>query len=347
LPHPSPFSAPPKPIGGTAGALVAAALAVYGPTSSRVQAAELRDKLIAAGVTVPPWTLDLGRVEPGRVVMLSNIWGDGCSIHLDCLRNAETIGIGTTIDAVGGVIAHGFSYGPNTAGVEKFALEAPDSVITEIDPADARATVDAALARADQYEDLDDDSGPDDPETGLRALVEQRFSLLAEGGSPLIRPVDPTESRAELTSGFLALEGTAELPDVNDLIDTFWDFSDYCDGDPLRWSPNRIHVFLAVWIPAKVIADELWYRNLPVVLREWLRFAATERELSDRALELNLSAVGEALKAMQRNRLDPTKASPGSAIMRELLADQVDVENQAETQAWIDQHNTKNDSDEP
>jgi len=324
--------------GGAAGVALASAIAVYGPESSRAQAAKLSEHLVAAGADAPDWASRLGQVEPARVTMLSDIWGDGCSIHLDCERDGQTTGVGVLIDAIGGLVAHGFVYGPTSAELERFVADDPDTVLTEIDPADARATVEAGLAIADQTADFrDEDSEDQDPQ--LRALIEQRFSLLPGGGAPLRRVNHLGPERGELIARFLARPGAADLPDIEDLADTFCNFADYCDGDPLCWSPARVETFLVVWVPTKVIADQQWYTNLPVGLREWLQFAADERDLPESALEKSLSAVDPAMGLMQENRLDPDKSSPGSMMIREMMADGIDPTDQAASQAWIDQYN--------
>jgi len=324
--------------GGAAGLALASAIAAYGPRSSRAQAEKVCEHLTAAGTDAPDWAAGLGQVEPTRVLMLSDIWGDGCSIHLDCERDGQSTGVGLLIDAIGGLIAHGFVYGPTSADLERFVADDPDTVLTEIDPADARATVEAGLVIADQTADFRDEESEDqDPQ--LRAMIEQRFSLLPPGGTPLRQIDDLGDDRLDLITRFLSRPGAAELPDIEDLADTFCNFADYCDGDPLCWSPARVETFLVVWVPVKVLADQQWYSNLPAALREWLRFAAAERGLPDSALEKSLAAIDPAMALMQENRLDPDKASPGSRIMSEMIADGIDPTDKAATQAWIDRYN--------
>jgi len=326
--------------GGPAAAVLASAMSIYGPKITRHEAADLAAKLITEGADVPEWTQQFGKVEPARAVMMTDLWGDGCSIYLDCTRGGQTVGVGTSIDSIGGLVAHGFVYGPTTARLEEFAAAEPDTFVREIDPADARATVEAALAVADESASFAPDPDPDDHDEELRALVEHRFSLLPDGGKSLVQYQPSDGDNAELTAGFLARPGTADLPDVDDIVDTICDFAGYCDGDPLRWSPTRVETFLSIWVPAKVVADEEWYSNLPAVLREWLIFAADTRGLPQHALALSLSAVDRATRLMHKNRDDPDMVSPGSSMIRELLDSGIDPTNKAATQKWIDDHNT-------
>lgn len=324
--------------GGVAAAVLASAMAVYGPATIRQDAAKLAAKLISGGVEVPSWVEQLGRVEPTRVMMLTDIWNEGCSIHLDCIRDGRTVGVGTTVDAIGGLVAHGFTHGPTTKRLEKFASGEADMVVTEIDPADARATVEAALAMADETADFMGEPDPDDHDPDLRALIEQRFSLLPSGGTSLMQVDDIESAKAGIIAAFLARPGASSLPDVEDIADTICDFSGYCDGDPLLWSPTRVKTFLSIWIPAKVIADAEWHSNLTTVLPEWIRYAAEAKDLPDHALSANLAAIDPSARQMRRNLDDPDMASPGSALIRELLDNGIDPTDGEATQKWIDDH---------
>lgn len=237
-------------------------MAVYGPESTRVQAAKVADRLVAAGADIPDWTLRLGQVKPARVLMLSDAWDDSCSIHLDCVRDGETVGVGVSIDAIGGLIAHGFVYGPTTEWLEEFVTADPDTFVTEVNPADARATVEAGLAVADETTDLYlQGADADNPDPDLRALIQHRFSLLPAGGTSLRPYRDLDTMRSEVMATFLARPGVADLPDAENLADTLWDFAGYCDGDPLCWSPTRVETFLGIWVPAKVVAADEWCRG--------------------------------------------------------------------------------------
>jgi len=330
--------------GGAAAVVLATAMSVYGPESTRQEAADLAEKLIDDGSEIPAWTRRLGQVEPGRAMMMTDVWNDGCSIYLDCSRDGQTIGVGTSIDSIGGLVAHGFVYGPTTARLEQFAAREPDTIVVQIDPADARATVEAALAMADETVGFAPEPDPDDHDPDLRALIEHRFSLLPAGGKSLMQYHELYDGKAELTAEFLARPDATDLPDVDDMIDTICTFAGYCDGDPLRWSPTRVETFLSIWVPAKVIADDKWYTNLPIVLREWLRFAADSRGLPQHALDLNLATVDRSTKQMHKNRDDPAMVTPGSAMIRELLDSGIDPTDKPATQKWIDDHNTDSDS---
>jgi len=324
--------------GGVAAAVLASAMAAFGPIPARPEAAQLAEKLTAGGVEVPSWVHQLGSVEPTRVMMLTDIWNEGCMIHLDCSRDGETVGVGTTIDSIGGLVAHGFTHGPTSKRLEKIADDEPDMIATEIDPADARATVEAALAMADETTDFMDEPDLDNHDPDLRALIEQRFSLLPPGGTSLLQHRDVKADKPEIIAAFLGRPGATDLPDVEDIADTICNFAGYCDGDPLLWSPTRVKTFLGIWIPAKVIADQEWHSNLPVVLDEWIRYAADNRGLSDHALEANLAAIGPSTREMKRNLDNPDMASPGSALIRQLLDNGIDPTDSEATQKWIDDH---------
>ncbi len=57
---------------------------------------------------------------------------------------------------------------------------------------------------------------------------------------------------------------------------------DFGDGDPLRWSPTVVELFMLDYLPRKAILGVGEIRALPHVLRGWVRFALTKRGLEER-----------------------------------------------------------------
>ena len=326
--------------GGPAAMLFAETMAIYGPFETRVRARELVSALADAGVEMPAWASTLGRVTPIRVVMVTDIWDDGCSFHLDCERDDGTVeGIGVSVDRIGGVLATDFVYGPTIAAVERLVAEDLHTAVVDVDAAAAAATVELALLERSACFEPDDD--PSDPSVDLEALVSHRFGLLPEGGEALFASADIEETRDATIEAFLARPSAAILADAADIADTICTFAGYCDGQPLLWSPARVDTFLGGFIPAKVIADEAWYRNVPPVLREWLRFAAEATGLSEAGLDINLSRVDHSMGLMQEARHDPAARSPATAIAHEMIGEGVDLTDSAAVDGWIERYNER------
>ena len=54
----------------------------------------------------------------------------------------------------------------------------------------------------------------------------------------------------------------------------------YIGAGPLCWSPGEVMVLLTDWLPRKAILDADQRAALPVVLRRWLHFALSQRDIS-------------------------------------------------------------------
>ena len=334
--------------GGAGGALLATALAVYGPTEIRADARRVADQLIAGRTDLSEWLLQMGQVTPGRCLRFSDIWDDSFSLLLDYECDATVRGVGVQIDTIGGGLAGGFLHGPTTHQMKEKASTDEHAVITDIDPADARAILEAAIVKLDAFVDPGPEDDPGENEDrSARALVEHRFAQLPAGGRSELHNRLSEGGREAAIAAFLRRPSATLLTDAADIADTICTFSTYCDGDPFRWSPARVETFLAGWIPHKIEADDSWYRNVPHTLREWLRYSAERVELRADGLEINLQMVDSAMGLMQQGRRDVAAGSPGTNITQEMIAAGVDQTNLAEVQAWVDQYNARSRRERP
>lgn len=122
---------------------------------------------------------------------------------------------------------------------------------------------------------------------------EERDALVVEFlGAPERPPLDddPVERVAEFAVDYLC---------------------DYGAGDPLRWNPVAVELFLADWLPRKALLTEDQVEAVPDVLRGLIRFGARKAGLGE---HLVLEAVenvdrfeGEFRDAMG----DTTSFGPG------------------------------------
>ena len=200
--------------GGPAGALLAAAVAVYGPPNVRGRADGVLDRISESGADVPAWVGALGQAVPVRARWVTDQWGEhgavvvdyarpdgsvhmlSVEIHAFCKGMAHSFSLAAVAagsdaagsgpaethlhDAVGDLVDPGTPDDPGNLG-DPGDLSGAIEIIEEMSLADARATVEAALRVHDEIlSTLDDDYEPGLGQD-LRALVGQRIGLLATG----------------------------------------------------------------------------------------------------------------------------------------------------------------------
>lgn len=333
----------------TAAAGVAAALGAYGPPGQRSRARSLLARIAASGAAVPEWAGLLGDAVPRRALMLADAWGDERSLWIDYVRgDGEVRGIGMQVNAWAGGLARNFLYGPTSEDVVHAAETVPHTSVSEISLADARATALEGLELRDMIWPPDDDEADDEDgdDENIRALIDQRIGLLPEGGvSHFGEPPDP-DGIDDLCDVFLD-ECFATTPEVvrdgaGWVVGNACRFVDgWCDGDPLRWSPGRVAMFLVAWLPAEVVCDDESLDAVESVFPRWLRFVAEIRGLDKELLEMNVAKARESFPDMRANAADPSKRSPTTNIITDMIADGVDLGDEAAVQAWIDAYNAR------
>lgn len=349
----------------TAAAEVAAALGAYGPPGQRQRARSLLTRLIDGGAPVPEWIGALGDVEPRRAVVMADGWGDESVLWIDFERpDGEIRGVGMRVDPIVAGYACGFLYGPSVADVSGAVEARLGAIVSDISLADAGAMALWGLELRDMawcghvHDDELDEQLVDDEE--LRALIDQRIGLLPEGGAPPYdEPLTETEFD-DLCDEFLAsrwfLDPDPDEPrdadersDVDEtrslahwLVNSVCRFVDtVCDRDPLRWSPARVGMFLEGWIPERVVCHDGVHDAVEAVFPLWLRFAGERRGLAEDVLEKNLAAARESFGVMRANAADPSKRSPITNLLTELVHGVVDLEDEAALQAWFDDYHAR------
>lgn len=338
----------------TAAAHVAAALGAYGPPGQRRRARSLLARLIDDGAQVPEWIAALGDVTPHRAVVMADGWGDERLLWIDFERSdGEIRGIGMQVNAMEAGYARGFLYGPATDDVAGAVETEMQATVREISLADARAMALWGLELRDMTwrgDDHDDEDAEFVGDEELRTLIDQRLGLLPEGGAPPFGEPLTEGDVDDLCDEFLASDAASasgagapmDADDAEWVIDNVCRFADaWCDGEPLCWSPARVGLHLADWIPAKVLCDEESHHAVESVFPRWLHFAAERRGLGGDLLEMNLAAAREAFGEMRANSADPSKRSVTTNILTDMLADGVDLDDEAAVHAWIDEYNAR------
>jgi hypothetical protein len=133
----------------------------------------------------------------------------------------------------------------------------------------------------------------------------------------------PDLDRAPLLSAFTRIPAVRNVDPVvvESLADLFLDFGEgYIEAGPLAWSPGHVSALLIDWLPRKASLDADQRRDLPDVLRAWVRFALEGRGLEERWIVSVEEAVDEFLPEFREAFDDPGAWGPREAIADELIA---------------------------
>lgn len=185
---------------------------------------------------------------------------------------------------------------------------------------------------------------PPSPENGRRMipLLRSRLSLLPPP-HPLMRPEMSRPRREGLAEEFAASPEAQHL-DPGAVDDVAWRIVDFCCdygcGDPLRWSPIVVELFLADWLPRKAILHTP-AEAVPDVLRGWIRFAGARKGLAPHLVRETVEAVEEWTPAFFEGMADPERAGPAKAILSAMRAEGVDLTDQAAADAWVADFNAR------
>ena len=324
-------------VGGLVGLFISRSVKVFGPAGAHHRADVVYEKL-AAKSAPPQWLIDMGNVTVRDVVMVREPYGDGYGIYLEyddpLSRDIRTIGV--YIDVNMGCMATDVIDGPPISAIrEAVATEAHIEVVP-IDPAEARARVEAAFA------ELDDDPEPDlsDDFDDLRALAEQRFSLLPAGGSVTDDRVELSEDELEeLVDSFVRSPHFFGLPSAaREVGYAICLFADYHDGDPLRWSPVLVELFLVDWIPTEITGSDELYAAVPNALRAWIRFAGAQKGLAAELIDETVQSVDQWLDEYYELVQSPEVGAVVAELAAAMTRQGIDVDDERAVLAFIDEY---------
>ena len=117
--------------------------------------------------------------------------------------------------------------------------------------------------------------------------------------------------------GFSARRSRPALDETgtSDLLDAvLWFGSGYGGGDPLRWSPVSVEIFLVDWVPRKIVAPARELAPMPGVLRAFIRFAHDERGIRPTLTDETLAAVTEYAPEYLRIIATPHPQGPAAML---------------------------------
>ena len=246
----------------------------------------------------------------------------------------------------------------------------PDAMtwLAEVDPTTVRAAATGYLRATDNAPELPEAAGVAEN----RVLVAARLATLEEASlasaPELAEPAERVEAaeavelaagptpvtedeaaaRAELVAQFLQspearLSGLAGATgDRGEAVayglGLIVDFAESRSGDALRWSPRAVEVFLTDWIHGRAVLDAADARSLPDALGAWVLWSGRLIGLPDAAVQATFDEVGTQRSEFVRLCATGERQSPAVRAMRRLIADAVDVTDDAAVDAWLRAH---------
>lgn len=336
---------------GDAGALAAlTAVAEVSGSELGLRARAQADRLRAAGTPAPDWAEAITGPEIVRTaVMHEDVFDDGSTIFVEAAHaDGQRHAVGVYIDNNLGVMAKDILVADSIDVVAEVIREsAPDDGelrLTEIDPREAGARIVAAM----ELTDMTFEPPVGDDYARFRALAMHRAYDLPLGEVDVGVPEVSVEERDRLLADFLAApegagtdEGSAEAQAVSLAIDFC---SDYVDGRPLRWSPVVVELFMADWLPRKVIADDDLLDAVPPALQAWVRYAGRVREIPGWAIDLTLEAIPKWEDEMRRHASDPDTGGPARQFIAAAQEAGVDLTDEEALAAFIAGWNAGSDA---
>ena len=272
--------------------------AIAGLTGNEMLRHRVRREIGSRDHALPRWLLALDDAEPADGVFeMRHVLGDGENIVIGVrLPGGRELCAAVYIDHnLGTMVADAYVVPgslPELSDLMRTTADDPDTTLTDLDPADARARITEALElSAMTSPPIETDTWP-----ACRPLVEWAVGLLPAGGVGYRRPQWTDEDKQALADRFFASPFGTGLDDADrrDLLESLlWFGTDYGPGDPLRWSPVAVEILLADWIPRKIMADGRHLAQAPDLLRAFIRFSHAERGIRSELTEETLAAVDE------------------------------------------------------
>ncbi len=319
--------------------------ALGGVTGDEIGAREAAARMAAGGVPRPRWADVVGTPDFLGGYTVADPFGDQIGYHLLFAYpgRAPHLLMALYDENLGGIIKDAFVAGLREDSDVRAMLEAdPDIVVDDVDPVEAAARIRSAIGSGDLY--IDNDWTDDFKHH--RALVLGRMGLLPPGehGEPE-EPLDD-DTRDGLIDEFFAAAGMSRNKTRVGILDhCLMARCDYGDGDPLRWSPIVVELFMLDYAPRKANLSEAQIAALPGVLRAWVRFCLTRRGLEERFIVETEEAVEAHVEEYQECVRDPANFGAAKAISRAMAADGVDFMDQSAVDAWLADFNSRPDEE--
>ena len=288
----------------------------------------------------PAWLADVGRATiTSAAVMREVIFEDGYTMFLEGRHpGGETHAVGVYIDNNLGVMAKDILLADSIDVVGEALRHNPpadgDVLFERIETADAAAEIAAAM----ELTEMTWDPPVSEDYAALRALARLRADEAPARAVRRDRDELPAEREALLHEFLSSPEGREFRADGNEACAASLaiDFcADYVDGRPLRWSPVVVELFMAGWLPRKVLADADLLSAVPVALEAWVRFAGRKRGIPQWAIDVTCQAISEWQDEMASAAADPAGGDPAKQLLTAAQEAGIDVTDETALQTFM------------
>jgi len=239
---------------------------------------------------VPDWVTRIAGFRLTSAIVSEDITGDGLSVVLDYDDEQHPHTVVVFIDNNIGAIAKDVFVGPPVDRVLDAYQRGGRVTIRTVRAATAAGIILQALGETNDY---DDPPVTEDFEFFSALLVNRLTQLPERPVRPPIRPLLTPRQRDQLVDEFLDSPFAVDLPDdAADIVRLWIDHAvDHTVGGPLRVSAVLVELFLAHWLPRKVLADSTYFAAVPTVVKAWLSYAGDRTQLA-------LDVIDEAIDAV-------------------------------------------------
>ena len=316
-----------------------------------MRAGELAEQLHAdSGDAAPSWLAEVGEAEIiGAAVMREDVFDDASTVFVEARHTSgETHAVGVLIDNNLGEMAKDILLADSIDRVAEVMRKHPrgdgELTLERIAPGVAAGRIAAAI----ELTEMTLDPPVSDDYARLRALAMLRAGEVSHFVPVPERDEMPHDERDRLRDEFLS---SPEGKDFASDGDEAWavslaiDFcADYVDGRPLRWSPVVVELFMANWIPTKVLADQGLFERLPSALDAWVRFAGRKAGTPDWAVEATRKAIPRWREEMIERGSDPAAGGPAKQFLTAAKAAGVDVEDAGALETFMAGWNARSEA---
>jgi hypothetical protein len=295
--------------------------AVAGLAGDEMLRHRVRREIGSRAHVLPRWLLAMDEAEPvDDVFEISHVLGDGENIVVGVrLPGGHELCATVYIDHNLGTLVKDAYVVPGRLSelveLMRTAADDPDTTLTTLDAADARARITQAMElSAITFPPIETETWP-----ACGPLVEWAVGLLPPGGIAYVRPEWTDDDKQSLTERFFASPFGAGIDDADRrglLESLLWFGVDYGPGDPLRWSPVAVEILLADWIPRKIVAEVPYLAQAPGLLRAFIRFSHAERGIRHELTDETLAAVDELEPEYQEVIRTPRPQGPMALLAR-------------------------------
>ncbi|GIH13307.1 hypothetical protein [Rugosimonospora africana] len=310
------------------------------------------------GAGGPVWLSALGAVRVTGGYAYGDRYGDQTSYLITYAYRDEPLGgpehaVVILVDHNLGLVKDLVIAAPASAMLDRLREsvitdEAAMTWLAEVDPATVRAASIGYLRATDTVDELPESESL----TSNWAMARARLAMVEGAPVPADAPPAPEVDREGLISEFLnspeariaGLAGASgeRREAVTYSLGLVIDFADTRGGDPLRWSPRAVEVFLLDWVHGRAVLDSRDTDALPDALGAWVLWAGRRLGLPDVALQATFDEVGAVRAEFARLCATGERQSPAVRATARLIAEGVDLADEQAVDAWLRTYQSDN-----